>query len=125
MAQTRTRGTAATVPQNARTDRRLIAVVLIVAVLAGYTGWVLDDVGHGKRAVSVDRTFTGVINVISVTKDAGCVAPDGGGKQVCSDFAVVPGTTVDQGARVSVAHEWYPNNGGGRTDLLVLYPPAG
>ena len=116
-------GTAPSIPAR-RADPKTIAVTVgllvaaLVFILIGYT--------IGKPAaqqVTVGRTFSGTLAIISGDQKSGCVTPASGGNQICGPFAVVERADLVPGGRVRAAEEWVTSTPGSRYNLLLIYPP--
>lgn len=104
--------------------RILICGLAAVAavLLAGWGGWVLNDLDRPSHAVRVSDTFRGRVTTVNGPGNAGCVRPDTGGRPVCSQFAVLGNVRVRPGDTVRVAHEWVDADNGDAYDLVLLYP---
>lgn len=106
----------------------MVLGAVVIALLAGLAGWVLNDhVGGGSsNSVKVISTFTGKVTIVNSGGTAGCVQP-ASGKKVCSGFTVVGGGSGGGpaprvGDTVHAAHEFVSTGGGNGYDLLLIYP---
>jgi hypothetical protein len=101
----------------------VIAGVVLAALAIGWVGWQVHAATHPAKDVRIKRTFIGTISLLNAAGDAGCVAPRGGGRQVCSAFYVDPAHPLHEGELVRVALEqaWVGDTG---AELLLVYWPS-